>query len=70
MKLRWPHPSTRALIVTSILLTWIALGMFVWSVLAPTPLPVMLAMTIGQGIGSLAFLLFIIVVVRDWRGRT
>jgi hypothetical protein len=41
----------------------------VWSMLVPTPLPVMLAMTVGQAIGTSAFALYLFVVIRDWRGR-
>ena len=47
--------------------TLVALALMVWSMLAPTPLPVMLAMTVGQGFGTLAFALFLYVVVRDLR---
>ncbi|HET9624310.1 MAG TPA: hypothetical protein VFP84_23220 [Kofleriaceae bacterium] len=54
-------------------LTLIGLGLMVWSMLVPTPLPVMLAMTVGQGIGSLAFAIYLFIVVRDvrraWRAR-
>jgi hypothetical protein len=46
-------------------LTLIALALIVWSVLQPTPLPVMLAMTIGQGIGTAAFAIFGVVVFKD-----
>jgi len=51
-------------------LTIIALGLMVWSILAPTPLPVMLAMTVGQGLGTLAFGLFVWTVVQDLRGKS
>jgi hypothetical protein len=34
---------------TSAVLTLVGLGLMVWSMLQPTPLPVMLAMTVGQG---------------------
>jgi hypothetical protein len=50
-------------------LTLIALALMVWSMLVPTPLPVMLAMTVGQAIGTSAFALYLFVVIRDWRGR-
>ena len=57
----------------SAVLTLIGLALMVWSMLVPTPLPVMLAMTVGQAIGSLAFGLYLYVVVRDvrraWRER-
>jgi hypothetical protein len=46
-------------------LTLIALALMVWSVLAPTPLPVMLAMTVGQGLGTTAFAIFGWVVFKD-----
>lgn len=47
------------------ILTLLGLALMVWSLYQPTPLPVMLAMTIGQGLGTLAFLLFLIVVAGD-----
>lgn len=54
-------------------LTLIGLGLMAWSMVQPTPLPVMLAMTVGQGIGSLAFAIYLYVVIRDvrraWRDR-
>jgi hypothetical protein len=46
-------------------LTLVALVLIVWSVLEPTPLPVMLAMTIGQGIGTVAFAIFGFIVFKD-----
>jgi hypothetical protein len=49
----------------SAVLTLIALALIVWSVLVPTPLPVMLAMTIGQGVGTAAFAIFGIIVFKD-----
>lgn len=48
-------------------LTLVALGLMVWSMLVPTPMPVMLAMTAGQGLGTLAFLLYLFVVIQDFR---
>jgi len=48
-------------------MTLVALGLMVWSMLVPTPLPVMLAMTVGQAIGTTAFALYIFVVLRDLR---
>ena len=49
----------------SAVLTLIALALMVWSVLVPTPLPVMLAMTVGQALGTAAFGIFGWIVVRD-----
>lgn len=49
----------------SAVLTLIALAFMAWSVLVPTPLPVMLAMTIGQVIGTAAFAIYGWIVYRD-----
>lgn len=51
----------------SAILTLIALVLMVWSILAPTPLPVMVAMTVGQALGTLAFAIYGYVVIRDFR---
>jgi hypothetical protein len=46
-------------------LTLLALALMVWSMLQPTPLPVMLAMSVGQALGTLAFALYGYVVIAD-----
>jgi uncharacterized protein (DUF2062 family) len=51
----------------SAVLTMIGLALMCWSILQPTPLPVMLAMTVGQGIGVLAFGIYGYIVVRELR---
>jgi len=51
----------------SALLTLVGLALMAWSMLQPTPLPVMLAMSVGQGIGCAAFGLYLYVVIRDLR---
>ena len=55
------------LLRTAAVLTLLALALMVWSMLQPTPLPVMLAMSVGQGIGTLAFALYGYVVIADLR---
>ena len=45
-------------------LTLIGLAFMVWSILVPTPLPIMLAMSVGQGFGTTAFALYLFVVLR------
>lgn len=52
----------------SALLTVAGLGFMLWSIAVPTALPVVLAMSAGQGLGTLAFALFVWVVVSDLRG--
>ena len=49
----------------SAVLTLIALGLMCWSLLVPTPLPVMVAMSAGQAFGTLAFLIYGIAVFKD-----
>jgi len=45
----------------------VALGLMVWSLLVPTPMPVLVAMSAGQVLGTLSLLLFLGVVVADLR---
>ena len=59
--------SSTAMLRASSVLTIVALGFMVWSLLDPTVLPVMLAMSVGQLFGTLAFALYLIVIVRDLR---
>jgi hypothetical protein len=51
----------------SAILTLLGLALMVWSMVAPTPLPVMLAMTVGQAFGTMAFGAYIYVVIKDLR---
>jgi hypothetical protein len=60
-------PSTNRLLQVSAVLTLVALGLMVWSMFAPTPLPVMLAMTVGQAIGTMALGIYLYVVIVDLR---
>jgi hypothetical protein len=46
-----------------------ALGLIVWSLLDPRPIPVIVAMSVGQVLGTLSFAAFLIVVVGDVRSR-
>jgi hypothetical protein len=46
------------LVRLSAVMTLIGLALMVWSMLQPTPMPVILAMSVGQGLGTLAFALF------------
>jgi len=49
------------------ILTLVGLAFMVWSMLDPTPLPVMLAMSVGQAIGTLAFAMYGLAVYKDLR---
>ena len=56
---------TRGILVVAAIMTLIGLALMVWSMAQPTPMPVILAMSVGQGLGILAFALFGIVVLVD-----
>ena len=58
-------PRVAILLRISAGLTMIALALMVWSLLQPTPMPVILAMSLGEGLGILAFALFGISVLID-----
>jgi hypothetical protein len=57
-----------AFIRASCILALAALGLIVWSLVDPRPIPVILAMSAAQGIGTLSFVTFLVVVFRDLRG--
>jgi hypothetical protein len=61
--------TTPLLLRISAVLTLIGLAFMVWSIVRPTPLPVILAMSVGQGFGTLAFAIYGWVVLRDIRGK-
>jgi len=50
-------------------LSLISLALMAWSLIHPMPIPIILAMSLGQVIGTLGFALFLIVVVSDLRKR-
>jgi hypothetical protein len=62
----WRRP-VATLLRGAAILTLFALGLMVWSMLDPTPLPVMLAMTLGQALGTFAFALYGLAVWKDLR---
>jgi hypothetical protein len=67
--MRIPFARTRStrLLQFSAALTLAALALMVWALVQPTPLPVMLAMTGGEALGSAALAMFVFVIVRDLR---
>ena len=51
----------------SAVLTLVGLALMIWSILDPRPTPVMTAMTVGQGVGTAAFIIYLVVVLADLR---
>jgi hypothetical protein len=45
------------------------LALMVWSVFDPRPLPVIVAMSVGQIVGTLSFVMFLAIVLADLRRR-
>jgi hypothetical protein len=60
-----PKPET--VIRLSCILALGALALIVWSMVDPRPIPVILAMSVGQLVGTLSFAAFLVVVARDLR---
>ncbi len=58
-------PDSTKLLRVSCVLGLIALPLMVWSVFDPTVWPVFLALSVGQALGTLSFVLFLAVVARD-----
>lgn len=57
----------RRLIKAACILTLIAIALMSWSVLDPTPLPVMMALSIGEAIGALGLLCYLTAVLIQQR---
>jgi len=63
MKLRLP--STERILRVACVLALVALPLMVWSLFDPTVWPVLLALSVGQGLGTLSFALFLVAIARD-----
>ncbi len=64
---RWfarPERIPRLLQIASVL-TLVALALMLWSVFVPTPMPVMIAMSVGQLVGTLALASYGLAVFLD-----
>jgi hypothetical protein len=57
----------RRLVTAACALCLLGLAAMVWSVLDPAPIPVMFAMSVGQGLGTLSFLCYLVAIVLDLR---
>jgi hypothetical protein len=51
----------------SAVLTLLGLALMVWAIVDPRATPVVIAMSVGQGLGTLAFLIYLGVVLADLR---
>lgn len=60
-------PSIERYVRFACYLALLALGMIAWALVRPQPLPVVAAMSVGQGIGTLSLLCFLYAVASDLR---
>jgi peptidoglycan/LPS O-acetylase OafA/YrhL len=64
------HPEKRSSsswLRLSAVLTLLGLVLMVWAVVDPRATPVMIAMSVGQGLGTMAFVIYLGVVLADLR---
>lgn len=62
--------SVTRLIQVACVLALAGLALLAWSILDPSPLPVIAAMSVGQGLGVAAFLCYLVAVLVDLVRRT
>lgn len=63
--MKWTLPTNERLLRIAAVMALVALLLMVWSVFDPTVWPLMIALTLGQGIGTFSFVIFLFVVGRD-----
>ena len=63
MKIKSYHRTLSAACVAAL----VSLALMVWSLIEPTPMPVLVAMSAGQVLGTLSLLAFLGVVAADLR---
>jgi hypothetical protein len=62
--------SVGRLVFAACILTLVAIVLMSWSVLDPTPLPVMMALSVGEGIGTLGLLCYLAAVLLQQRATS
>ncbi len=62
-------PSRSHVMTSACVLALVALGLVVWSLLDPRPIPVIVAMSVGQALGTMSFGAYLFVVAGDLRSR-
>jgi hypothetical protein len=63
------RPTPEGLLRAACLLALLALGLMMWSLFDPRPVPVIVAMSVGQVLGTVSLVTFLYVVVTDLRAR-
>jgi hypothetical protein len=60
---------SRPILLASCAFALLAVGLMTWSLFDPKPIPVVVAMSVGQVLGTLSLVAFAYVVVADWRAQ-
>jgi peptidoglycan/LPS O-acetylase OafA/YrhL len=63
----WVVKHQRRLLDLACVLALVGLGLIVWSIVDPRPVPVVLAMSAAQGVGTLSFVIYLVVVLAELR---
>jgi peptidoglycan/LPS O-acetylase OafA/YrhL len=63
MKTKWIMPALRLAAVCALL----ALALMIWGVVDPRPIALVIAMSVGQAVGTLSFALYVLAVLVDLR---
>lgn len=63
--MKWRLPPSERVVRAACVLALVGLALMVWSVFDPTVWPVIVALSVGQVVGTLSLLLFVAVVARD-----
>jgi hypothetical protein len=64
------HAQVRKLVFLSGIATLVALALMVLSIISPKPIYLVLAMSVGQGIGTLSLALYLLAIALDLQGGT
>lgn len=67
MKLKLPRNET--LLRVAAIAALVALVLMCWGLFDPRALPIIVSLSVGQGVGTLSFLLFLIVMLRDLKRK-
>ncbi len=64
------HANVRKLVFLACVATLVGLAMMVLSIVSPKPIFLVLAMSVGQGVGTLSLALYLFAIVLDLQGGT
>ena len=67
--MKWPHVTTPRILRVACITGLVSLPLMVWSIFDRTVWPILIALSVGQGIGTCSLALFFWAVGRDLRLR-